>query len=301
MPEGLPSQLICKRCCTEFGMSDIGRLSGGAEECKSCSRKGRLATVGCSSAIMLERLRPAYCTTAPMHHTMSTYPGPKCGAVKNKGCDIATHFIRTALDFARTKGVAIAVVFVDLVKAFDRVIREFVIGWAAEDGSPLQTLIGMGLSEEHAVDVYDFILKYGTVAEQMNLPESARQLLRSLHAGSWFAFNDTDTVLVVNKGGRQGCRFGGVLFNLVYACALKHWHSKMKELGITTKVSFSSGRFPGMAASFTHDREAEKLLQSMSRSWTTRLSLSLLRRHANWTRTSLSPSRSSLRCSICLE
>ena len=56
-------------------------------------------------------------------------PESQCGAVKGKSGDFATHLLRSALDYAKARSLSIAILFVDLVKAFDRLLREIVIGW----------------------------------------------------------------------------------------------------------------------------------------------------------------------------
>ena len=52
----------------------------------------------------------------------------QCGAVEGKGSDFATHLLRSLLDLAAINGLSIAILFVDLVKAFDRILREIVLG-----------------------------------------------------------------------------------------------------------------------------------------------------------------------------
>ena len=56
-------------------------------------------------------------------------PQAQCGAVKSKSGDLATHLLRTMLDLAPARCLSIAILFIDLVKAFDRVLREVGIGW----------------------------------------------------------------------------------------------------------------------------------------------------------------------------
>ena len=43
-----------------------------------------------------------------------------------------------------------------------------------------------------------------------------------MHENSWFKVAGVEDRLVVHKGCRQGCRFGGVIFNLAYARAIKY-------------------------------------------------------------------------------
>eukprot|EP00959_Pyramimonas_sp_CCMP1952_P312454 6540074-Pyramimonas_sp.AAC.1 len=51
-------------------------------------------------------------------------PLTQFGAVPKRGADVATLLIRAALGAAHLKNLSVVVLFVDLVKAFDRVIRE---------------------------------------------------------------------------------------------------------------------------------------------------------------------------------
>ena len=55
-----------------------------------------------------------------------------------------------------------------------------------------------------------------TVLEEMQVDEYTSALLKSMHEGSWFTFGNSPSKLVVDKGGRQGCRYGGLVFNLAY-------------------------------------------------------------------------------------
>eukprot|EP00972_Heterocapsa_arctica_P037742 5555703-Heterocapsa_arctica.AAC.1 len=56
---------------------------------------------------------------------------PQCqhGYVPGRGTDFATHTLLTAASLARSRGLCFFALFVDLVKAFDRIIREVLIGW----------------------------------------------------------------------------------------------------------------------------------------------------------------------------
>eukprot|EP00973_Karenia_brevis_P062420 8681627-Karenia_brevis.AAC.1 len=59
------------------------------------------------------------------------------------------------------------------------------------------------------VDVAQSILRYlhelGTIFEQM---------------GSWSQLQGSEQLIFTRSGGRQGCRLGAMIFNLIYAAAL---------------------------------------------------------------------------------
>ena len=75
-----------------------------------------------------------------------------------------------------------------------------------------------------------------------------QELLTSMHSQSWFTFGGRPEHLIVSKGGRQGCRVGGILFNLSYARALKTLYMRAKDEGIVLVVRYLPGAAPGTTA-----------------------------------------------------
>ena len=132
--------------------------------------------------------------------------------------------------------------FIDLVKAFDRIIREVVLGWSGAKTGVAQ-LIEIGFPQAHAKDLAAEIDK-GAVLEQIGVHPHVVALFSSMHSNSWFQVPNSSEYLVVSKGGRQGCRFGGVIFNLCYARALKKFYAKVNEEGIPAKMKHRPGHGP---------------------------------------------------------
>mmetsp|Transcript_132726 Transcript_132726/g.264871 ORF Transcript_132726/g.264871 Transcript_132726/m.264871 type:complete len:539 (+) Transcript_132726:2-1618(+) len=69
-----------------------------------------------------------------------------------------------------------------------------------------------------------------------------------MHRGTWFRMQDCTAKLVVAKGGRQGCKFGCVMFNMCYAMALKSIAKLVSEQGLDLKLRYSAGMFQAMDA-----------------------------------------------------
>ena len=90
----------------------------------------------------------------------------------------------------------------------------------------LYTLCGLEGLAERAADLAAELDHSGPVIDACGVHSHHAELLRSLHTQSWFKFGGADEVLVTDKGGRQGCRFGGQIFNAGYARAL----GKVKQL-----------------------------------------------------------------------
>eukprot|EP00973_Karenia_brevis_P086679 12019149-Karenia_brevis.AAC.1 len=84
------------------------------------------------------------------------------GAVNKRGADFATHVVLTATAVAKTWKRSIFVLFVDLVKAFDRVVREIALGWPNSLATcPLQYLQSLGLSSRQARWVFTYLATHG--------------------------------------------------------------------------------------------------------------------------------------------
>ena len=174
-------------------------------------------------------------------------PEAQCGAVKLKGSDFATHLLRTMLDYAAANALSIAILFVDLVKAFDHVLREVVIGWPQLGTTQgVEYLKQLGFNEKHAEELAAEIAMEGCVFDLIRVHPHVKDLVASMHTKSWFRVAGRSELLVVNKGGRQGCKFGGVVFNLLYAKALKSFSDKLNREHIPVVLEFSKGCPPGV-------------------------------------------------------
>ena len=149
-------------------------------------------------------------------------PQAQCGAVKKKGGDFATHLLRTVMDHAASWGLSIVILFVDLVKAFDRILREVVLDWSQlPEQRSTEYLQELGFSHKQSI-----VLEAGSVLQDIFVYPHVRELLASMHTGSWFRVAGSNEFIVSSKGGRQGCKFGGIIFNLGYAKALERLYSR---------------------------------------------------------------------------
>ena len=187
-----------------------------------------------AAAILDDSIEPGY---------MEYIPAEQCGATRGRGTDLATHMVRTAIDVGRLMHLSVAIIFIDLTKAFDFVLREIVIGWAhTTSNDRVDDLCSLGLTPEQAQVIMKEINEDGSVLEQMHVHPLIRNLVASLHTGTWFTHSGSEDVLHVRRGGRQGCRFGGRIFNLAYAFALKRVRKRISEQGILLVLNFPACR-----------------------------------------------------------
>eukprot|EP00973_Karenia_brevis_P044961 6225913-Karenia_brevis.AAC.1 len=166
-----------------------------------------------TSDIIDDHFDPVYCASVP---------NEQCGAVAKRGSDLANLMLRCLVDYALLMGWAVAIIFIDLIKAFDTIIRELAIGWpqfSCDDR--IGYLCSIGLSAAHAADVTRDIENNGSVLHQLGCHPHIIELLRSLHSNTWFKHGDCEEAIISRKGVRQGCRFGSKIFNLLYGKALR--------------------------------------------------------------------------------
>jgi hypothetical protein len=171
---------------------------------------------------------------------------PECqhGAVRKKGTDLATHVILTAFEVASRWAWCIFVLYVDLAKAFDRVVREIVMGIPRSCNLPLsEYLASIGIDRDASRWIADYLKDQGPLLQQWGVPDEVVELICALHDHCWFKYANLDSVVVTKVGARQGCRSGPCIFNAGYAVALGVLHAGMVEAGICIRLKHPSQMF----------------------------------------------------------
>ena len=90
------------------------------------------------------------------------------GATAGRGTDFAHHTLRCFLFNTKARSKSFFVLFADLIMAFDRVVRQLVMGWppGVEHEEQVRTFMSAGFSEEVATCIADTVAKNGCVVEQ---------------------------------------------------------------------------------------------------------------------------------------
>lgn len=187
----------------------------------------------------LKELIAPYVTPA---YTQSM-PVDQYGATAGRGTDIASHVVRSFLDTCAAKATSHFVLFIDLVKAFDRIIREIVLGWPGDVDDPSAYLASLGLDAEQREWLAGYVARHGCLLEQWGVDAKVIALLRNLHAKSWFSYGDLATAISVRVGGRQGCKYGATIFNSSYAVALMMMRDALLEAGIVMRLAPGTSEF----------------------------------------------------------
>eukprot|EP00973_Karenia_brevis_P095746 12428939-Karenia_brevis.AAC.1 len=150
--------------------------------------------------------------------------------------------VRSFIDYCDLAKLSYFILFLDLIKAFDRVIRELVLGWPEDvPEDHVAYLQSLGVSQSAAEYLADFIDKRGPLFTQWGIDPLVAQLISDLHQGTWFRYGNLRTAIATAKGGRQGCKFGSTIFNSGYSVALKDLQEALASDGVILRLRFPEG------------------------------------------------------------
>ena len=160
--------------------------------------------------------------------------------------------MHTSRQFARRAAAhkrPCALVFADLVKAFDRVLRAVVIGDVfincdvSSGKSVRERWSEAGVPANVVDEAIAYVRMTGGVLSEANLHPGVLHLLRDLHDGTWFQL-DGGYLIETNLGSRQGCKFGAVIFNLMYCRALDDLRLALRNEGLLSVFSYCPDAAP---------------------------------------------------------
>ena len=173
--------------CSEMHLSPPG---GEEDACSMCYKKKRDPMVADSSRGILLADHAGKALTGMIKEKIDPVydermPETQFGAVAKRGTDQASHIVRTAADAATMWNYSIVVLFLDLVKAFDRVIRGLVFGWGPNPPTAKTPFLRpRGVSDRAVTWILDYLDEHGSLLAQWKVDEGAAELAESLHAGA---------------------------------------------------------------------------------------------------------------------
>lgn len=164
-------------------------------------------------------------------------PAMQCGAVPGRGTDFAHHLTVLTIDYAAANNMSSFILFIGQIKAFDRVVREVVMGWNSDAGDDhVAYLMSLGLARDSAEFLANLIDEHGSLFEQWGVDNTVRDLVAQLHCDAWFAYGALDSIILTAKGGRQGCKLGSTIYNSCYSLALHVLHLELRSIGALLRL-----------------------------------------------------------------
>ena len=205
-------------------------------------QKGDPAVCGNSRGILVsDHLSKWYCMSIaePVFRAAPNALGPaQCGSMPGRDATLLTTAIQTFIERALHQRRSWALLFLDLAKAFDSIIREYLYGVGRGKLSDLSAdLQRAGIPAPVAQEAQTYLETHPPLLEQAGMtPEDVRQIA-DWHTGTWFAVRGAEhDVVLARRGARQGCRLGALCFNLAYELALGRARQRFREAGITLEL-----------------------------------------------------------------
>ena len=104
---------------------------------------------------------------------------------------MCNHTVRSAIDLACLRELSLLIIYLDLEKAFDFVIREYVMSWSQDfRGNPYEHLVSLGLSPDEVARLVRENASTTSLLVALGVPENISLLVSSLHSNSWAVFDD---------------------------------------------------------------------------------------------------------------
>ena len=168
-------------------------------------------------------------------------PEDQYGGRKGGGTDIPAHIIQSLLAFARMASMSVFLLFVDLVAAYDSAIREVAFDVPRDFvGTRVEYLVSIGVDVDVAEFVDSIVSSVGCSFDQAHVDPKTTRMINVLHTRAWAKFGFLASVIVSTKGGRQGCKLGGVVFAMVFAQAMMRVRRELACAGISLRCKCSS-------------------------------------------------------------
>ena len=166
----------------------------------------------------------------------SALPPEQCGGVARSGANRGHHVVSAFVERTVMAKLYAAILFLDLTKAFDKLVREMAFHLPANATCKADIVVNLeqaGVDAVAASHLADYLLQHGGILYQTEVPEHLVELVANLHTHTWFALSPEGRIIVTKRGSRQGCRFGALIFNIVYSVALLGLRQKLGKLSVT--------------------------------------------------------------------
>ena len=162
----------------------------------------------------------------------------QCGGLKHKGTDIAALTARSFLDKRKAQNRSAAILFADVIAAFDSAIRQLLLPIDDRHEWHLGELLD-AFTEDEKQAIMDITLSQ-CAAKEVGVPEHLSELAADVHTATWFSIPGTEGVTETILGTKPGDPLGDLLYNLLMLRVLRALHYELDKEGIAVKVGYNS-------------------------------------------------------------
>ena len=167
------------------------------------------------------------------HHTDSQF-----GGVSGASIAIPTLALRSFLGLCRKKLISSAVLFVDGMEAFYRMLREMVFD--IDDRGAIEERLTISGYTQATQDLIINKLDEANALCRQHVSPHRQAIMKAIHANSWFyVTGETSKLCTTKSGSRPGDPVADVLYNMLMSRALTTIREKFTEAGIVNHTTLS--------------------------------------------------------------
>ena len=108
----------------------------------------------------------------------------------------------------------------------------------ATNDEAVAALVSTGASESSAEHIVNWLKSHGPLFRKLGVEEKVIQFTCLLHNGSWTKLDKSEMWLVTRCGGRQGCRFGAIVSNLIHSISLEQVREELANKDVALHLNF---------------------------------------------------------------
>ena len=166
--------------------------------------------------------------------------GTMCGGIAGRATDIASHIARLTIARAKARSHSVALLFADLVSAFDSVLRQYVMR-AGDDEEAVAQLASMLKLPATALHDLTRELAVASAFDESDVPAQLHHVVAEAHADSWIHVGDAQDLMTTWRGSKPGDPFGDVVFNFFMMQSLALLSAELLAEGLTCTMEYSPG------------------------------------------------------------
>eukprot|EP00971_Amphidinium_carterae_P186372 3699353-Amphidinium_carterae.1 len=230
------------------------------------------------SRLTLEQLRA---------FVVSTFSPHQFSAGKSAGTDHA-HFLLNQLSaVARERKYSCGYIYLDLVAAFDSVVRELIVSPAEPSAAHVQALTSLGCPEGDALALFAHVRRHPLALCNQGIPERLWGVINAWLARPWVQLqsaplhHDVDpcdraraacaTTLAPRTGVKQGDNLSGMLFCVYLQTIVSELHAYICELDKNVAFRLDHPSWRSLAATEPSRDRIVGLTSEEARPWTPRM------------------------------
>ena len=174
-------------------------------------------------------------------HIYETYMhAQQLGGRRRTPLTLGTHLARAFMRFHKSEGRPTALLFLDLMEAFYRVVRPLALSGSLDD-EVLGAMAARLKLDHDTLEELQNLLKQPGAIEEAGLPAHSQRALRAIHADTHFALRGQNDCCRTTLGSRPGDAFADVVFGYLWAKILHNLQACLQEHGLCEFVNDEHG------------------------------------------------------------